>query len=100
MQVQVGHYVAEQMENFIEDWGGDYWNWCCGVALDLEDRLFMDHLVDRRIGLYVHGDAGSDVAAKQVIEFLAAKGCMPTAKQEESGSRLVYAYRITATTRQ
>jgi hypothetical protein len=92
--------VINDFEIYIRQHGGGYSAWYCGVAADPKSRLFNDHNVDKN-GAWIHsGDTGSDDVARNIEDYFLSKGCKGGGGGGDSGTRYVYAYKITSTTRE
>ena len=92
--------IAAEIDGYIRNVGGDYPAWYCGIASKPRDRLFVDHNVDEKGGNWIYRDAGADTAARNIEEYFIKKGCKGGGGGGDSGSRYVYAYKITSTTRE
>lgn len=91
----VNEFVA-----YIKKNGGSYSQWYVGIAADPRKRLFIEHNVREQSDAWVHGDAGSCEAAREIeryfIEVLKTSG---GGGGGDASTRLVYAYRKEAHTR-
>jgi len=92
--------IVGEIDAHIRREGGGYSQWYCGIASDPKNRLFNDHNVSEKNGWWIFRDAGSDDAARRVEDYFFRKGCKGGPGGGYNGTRFVYAYRITSTTRE
>lgn len=92
--------IATEIDAYIRNGGGGYPAWYCGIAANPRDRLFIDHSVTEKGGSWIYRDAGTDNAARNIEEYFIKKGCKGGGGGGDGGTRYVYAYKITATTRE
>jgi hypothetical protein len=92
--------VVNEIDGHIRQCGGAYATWYCGIAADPRDRLFSGHSVDEKNVPWIHRDCGSDDAARKVEAHFHAKGCQGDGGGGDGDTRYVYAYKITASTRE
>lgn len=85
---------------YVQQRGGGFAGWYCGIASDPRDCLFNRHGVDERNGAWIYRDLGSDLAARAVERYLLSLGFQGGGGGGGVLTRYVYAYRITSTTRQ
>jgi len=50
-------------------------DWYCGIASNIEDRLFYDHNVSRENDLWVDSECESSGVARAVVKALLELGC-------------------------
>src|SRR5688572_25384413 len=74
--------------------------WYCGIAADPRDCLFVRHGVNEQQGAWIYLDCGTDGAARQVETHFHSLGCRGAYGGGGPETRFVYAYAITATTRE
>jgi hypothetical protein len=93
--------IVNEIVQYITDCGGDFQNWYVGIASNPRDRLFNQHAVVEKGGAWVFLEAANDSADREIEEFLV------TTYQTKGGSgggdnttKYVYAYRVTASTRE
>ena len=93
--------IKADVRQYVANNGNDPSVWYAGVAEDAEDRLFQDHNVTKEGGAWIYRIAVSrDVAdriEKYLTDTLKMKGG-PGGGSEKSV--YVYAYKITATTKE
>jgi len=92
--------IVGEIDAHIKQEGSGYSQWYCGIASDPKERLFNDHNVSEKNGWWIFRDAGSDDGARRVEDYFIRKGCKGGGGGGDSGTRHVYAYRITSTTRE
>jgi hypothetical protein len=63
-------------------------SWYVGIASAPEDRLFIDHKVDRDKGTWIYRQAASDTAARSVEDAYHAAGCDEAPEAETEPPRL------------
>lgn len=77
-----------------------YSDWYVGIASSPEDRLFIEHCVDKN-GYWIHAEAISHIEARTIeqhlIENLKTKGGPGGG---DASTKFVYAYLITSTTKE
>lgn len=73
--------------------------WYVGITSKWDQRLFIEHQVGM-LGDYIVEECSSDVVARKVEEQFLRLGCKGGPGGGDAGSRWVYAYRITSSTRQ
>jgi hypothetical protein len=97
--------LAEQkaiadIDAYMKKYGGIYSAWYIGIAADPRQRLFTDHSVSEKGDAWLHTDCGNDASARKVeLAFLNA-GCKGGDGGGSRDTRYVYAYKITALTRE
>ena len=98
--VQGVEQTASEIDAYIRKIGGGYPTWYCGIASKPRDRLFTDHNVAENGGSWIYRAAGSENAARSIEEYFLKKGCKGGGGGGDGGTRYVYAYKITSTTRE
>lgn len=89
-----------QVLAYVQQCGGNFAGWYCGIASDPRDCLFNRHGVDEHHGAWIYRDLGSDLAARAVEKYLLSLGFRGGGGGGGVLTRFVYAYRITSTTRE
>ena len=92
--------AVNHLDAYIGKHGAPYSAWYSGVASDPRTRLFTDHSVDEKFGLWIYHALTTDTEARQVESHFLAKGCKGAPGGGDRSSRYVYAYRVTQTTRE
>jgi hypothetical protein len=87
--------------NYIQGTGINSQNWYVGIASDPETRVFNDHNVDRANGNWIYGPAQNSDSAREIEDYIITnyKTKGDTGGGDNS-TNYVYAYRITASTRE
>jgi hypothetical protein len=98
--VTTGQQAVTDIENYIRQCGGGYSAWYCGIASDPRKRLFSDHNVVEQGGCWIFRDCGSDAIARQVEDYLLARGCKGGSGGGDRSTRYAYAYKITPASRE
>jgi hypothetical protein len=91
--------IAE-IDAYIKKHGGGYPAWYVGIAADPRQRLFTDHSVTEKGGLWIHYDCGNDATARRVEQAFLNAGCKGGGGGGDQNTRYVYAYKITPSTRE
>ncbi len=60
---------------YIEQCGGGYAAWYCGIASDPRDCLFNRHGVTENPGAWIFRDCGTDAAARALEQYFHSLGC-------------------------
>jgi len=80
-----------KISGHIEKQGGAHSDWYCGIASNLEDGLFHDHNVSRKIDSWIHSECESSGVARAVKTAFLELGCDGISGGDED-SIYVYAY--------
>ncbi len=72
--------------------------WYVGIAADPRARLFTDHKVDEKSGIWVFATADTNAIARQVETAYHNAGCKGGPGGGDASTKAVYAYVITSTT--
>ena len=91
--------IVQEIDNHIRAHGGGYPAWYVGIAADPRDRLFNDHNVHEKGDAWIHRDAGSEQAAREVEQHFLGLGCQGGGGGGSYPTRYVYAYKMAAHTR-
>lgn len=97
--IQTGQAQTEILAH-IQQCGGGFAAWYCGIASDPRDCLFNRHGVDEKNGAWIFRNCGSDTVARGVEKYFLSLGCKGSGGGGGPETRYVYAYRITSTTRE
>ena len=93
--------VVSDIVSYIQESGGDFSSWYVGIADDARSRLFKEHNVDEASGLWIFDNAITENCARnaerRIIEDHRTQGIVGGAGYTTTS---VYAYKITASTRQ
>jgi len=93
--------IKTEIKNHIDTNGGNYSGWYVGIAQEPRERLFKDHNVDEKKGVWIFINAGSKNAAERIekyfVEQLETKG-NPGGGTEDT--TFVYAYKVESYTKE
>jgi hypothetical protein len=78
--------------------GTPYSSWYAGIASDPKDRMFKDHCVDEENGGWIYRTAATNAEARTAEAALHTAGFEGGPGGGDSGTKAVYAYKITANT--
>jgi hypothetical protein len=92
--------AIRDIEAYIQQNGGNYPAWYCGIATNPEQRLFNDHNVNKNADAWIYRDCETDTAARNAENYFLAKGCKGDSGGGDASTRFVYAYKITTHTRE
>lgn len=92
------HEIRRDIKAHIEKEGSTFSTWYAGITDDIDRRLFGEHCVDRLNGWYIYRAAASAEVARRVEEFFHGLGCDGEKGGGGPDSKIVYAYKKTATT--
>lgn len=90
--------IAGEIDTYIG--GTGYRNWYAGVASDPRRRLFVEHNVEEHGGRWIFRPCSSDDVAREVEQHFLGKGCQGGPGGGDGGTRYVYAYLVTPSTRE
>jgi len=82
----------------IQQQGGSFSSWYCGITENIQDRLFGDHKVPKKDHWFIHRHCVSSAAARKVEETLLNKGCDGGTGGGDTDTDHVYAYLKTSVT--
>lgn len=93
--------IVEKFEAYLSGAGVKNWNEVyAGIAADARDRLFNGHGVGEKTDVWIYEDAGTSQAARAIEQLLLQKGAKGGPGGGDGDTRFVYAYKITARTRE
>lgn len=92
--------VAADIDAYMRRNGGGYGAWYCGIAADPRQRLFTDHNVAENGGLWIFRDCQTDTGARAVEDHFHGLGGQGGPSGGDHTTKYVYAYKVTATTRE
>ncbi|HWX19332.1 MAG TPA: hypothetical protein VN578_05410 [Candidatus Binatia bacterium] len=91
--------IVNDIKNYIRQSGSQYWSeWYVGIAKDAKDRLFTDHNVSEKNGLWIYRQATSEQTARDAEAELLELGCKGGGGGGDENTDFVYAYKITNAT--
>lgn len=82
----------------IRQQGGPFSSWYCGIASDIEDRLFGDHKVPKKDHWFAYRQCVSNKAARNVEKAFLDLDCDGGAGGGDTSAVYVYAYLKTSIT--
>ena len=93
--------IIKEIEEYIAKCGGVYSSWYVGIASNHRTRLFQDHNVSEQNDAWIFRGASSSNEARTIEDYFHnvrhAKGA---GGGGDNTTTIVYAYRITPSTRQ
>ena len=93
--------IKVDIKAYIQNNGGAYSDWYVGIASDPKERLFTDHNVSEKGGEWIHREAESSSAAREVEEyFINTLGTDGGSGGGDYSTKSVYAYKKTSTTKE
>jgi len=92
--------IAQEVAAHIREQGGLLANWYVGIASDVNQRLFRDHNVPRDNHWYIYRKAVNDQDAREIEKYFLDQGCKGGSGGGDDSCSFVYAYLITAITRE
>lgn len=92
--------IAQEIANYVQNCGGSYSQWYCGIAADSRTRLFNDHRVDEGNGSWIYRGCISSDEARAIEDYFIRNGMKGGCGGGDSSTKSVYAYKITPTTRE
>jgi hypothetical protein len=91
--------IVNDIHAHIQKCGGQPSEWYVGIA-DSTDRLFIDHNVSRASGQWIFRTAETSAIAREVERAFHNAGYAGGPGGGDYNTKMVYAYRITSTTRE
>ena len=98
--VTVEQSAVAEIVAYVKKHGGGYSAWYIGIASDPKQRLFTDHIVQETGGRWVYYDCGNDASARRAEQAFLNAGCQGGGGGGDWRTRFVYAYKVTANTRE
>jgi hypothetical protein len=92
--------VTQEIADYVRNCGGAYSQWYVGIAADPQQRLFNDHNVDRNSGAWIYRTCGSSEEARAIEDYFILMGMKGGPGGGDSATKIVYAYKITSSTRE
>ena len=93
--------IVIKIKAHIKKRGGRLDQWYVGIAANAKDRLFSDHRVQENGGAWIHRLAATHQEARQIEDyFVNTLGTRGGTGGGSATTRSVYAYKITAHTKQ
>lgn len=85
--------IVQEIASYIQSNGGSYHNWYAGITSDVDQRLFDDHVVDKKYDYWIFQTADSSDSARNAEDSLHNLGCDGDSGGGDSGAVTVYAYK-------
>ena len=92
--------IINEIITHMNSFGGEFSKWYCGITEDGRRRLFDEHNVSEDSGIYIAKTATDKTAAEMIEKYFLDQGCQGAPGGGNENSRIVYAYRITNTTKE
>lgn len=92
--------IITDIQRHIADCGGAMKTWYVGIAENPRDRLFDDHSVDEENDAWIYHPAASSNVAREIEQYFLDRGAQGGSGGGSTNSKSVYAYRVTAHTRE
>lgn len=89
--------IIHDLQDYLGNNGGNYREWYVGITSDPDQRLFVDHNVNK-VDTWIHAPADSNDGAREVEEYFLNLGCDGGSGGGDKTSKVVYAYRKNAHT--
>lgn len=90
--------IIADIEEHIEDRGGELDQWYVGIAAKPRERVFSDHAVDEKTGKWIWRRASSSAVAREIEKHFLELGAAGGTGGGNDETEFVYAYRITPDT--
>jgi hypothetical protein len=97
---QTAEQIVKDIGAYIEKHGGANSTWYVGIATSPRDRLFDDHNVTEKGGVWIYRQAESSVVARAVEKSFLEVGYKGGPGGGDGGTDYVYAYKITSDTKE
>ena len=98
MAKQNANEIAQQITAYIDNSGAARSRWYVGIASDIKQRLFSDHNVGTQNWIWREAFSADD--ARAIEKYFHQLGCQGGPGGGDESTRFVYAYLITATTKE
>ena len=82
----------------IDNQGGAYFDWYCGITADIESRLHGDHKVPHKDHWFITRTCETETDARAMEATLIELGCDGAPGGGDEATKYVYAYLKTAVT--
>jgi hypothetical protein len=97
--IKSSEIIVMEMLEFIQSEGGRPKTWCVGVTNDPRQRLFDEHQVHYQNDAWIYRTAASESEAQSVQAYFLEFGLNEVGGDWRSGSRMIYAYRKSISTK-
>ncbi len=85
--------IIDEVKTYIADCGGSYNVWYVGITSDINQRLFVDHGVNKEGDKGIYRTADSAENARSAEDLLHNLGCDGDSGGGDYTSRIVYCYK-------
>ncbi len=92
--------IVSEIAAHIDRSGTGYGKWYAGITGSIEQRLFGEHNVSRQNSWHIWRTAATSQEARDAEAELFSLGCQGGPGGGDDDCRIVYAYLITATTKE
>lgn len=87
--------IISDIEAQIKKMGGEYHDWCVGIAKDRREPLFETHLLEDKDDGFLFREAFTPGCAGEIRDhFVAQRVTSDDSSNCANGGRLVYAYKL------
>ncbi len=90
--------IITDIDAYMRQHGSPNSTWYVGIASDVRDRLFNDHNVNEKSGVWIFRQAISSSVAREVEKAYLDAGCDGGSGGGDASTIYVYAYRKTNST--
>ncbi len=91
--------IMSEIKQYIINGGGSYSGWYVGIAADPRQRLFTDHGVNEKEGLWIFRECDISTLAREIEEyFVNTLGTDGGSGGGDYSTKYVYAYKKTPST--
>ena len=87
----INNQLALAIKNYADKEGSGYNNWYCGIASNIDQRLFSDHNAQRP--WWIHNSAGNEADARDTEQYLLDSGFDGGSGGGDHTTVYVYAYK-------
>jgi hypothetical protein len=88
--------IIADIKGQIRKLGGEYSDWCVGIAKDVQESLFETHLLEDRNDGFLYREAFTLGCAQEIRDYFVTQRGATVDHSSSDGGRLVYAYRKTS----
>ena len=92
--------IIKEIAAHVRSRGGSYSSWYVGVASKPRERLFRDHNVSEKNGLWIFRTCASSAEARAIERNFLGKGMQGGGGGGDHSTTVVTAYKITSSTRE
>ena len=92
--------ILQAIAEYVAKFGGPFSLWYAGIAADPQSRLFSEHGVDKHKDAWIYRLCDSSSDARAIETYLIQRGMKGGPGGGDNTTRSIYAYRMTASTRE